>query len=96
MQSLPSILALRVSRALELRIGLQVKLRAELQKGDPLRPPCALRALFHCVASTLGGQRCGKAFGRAFGRAFVELRTELRAELLQGFGRAQCRTFAEL
>ena len=31
---------LRVSRALELRIGL----RAELQRGDPLRPPCAQRA----------------------------------------------------
>ena len=54
-------------------------------------------------ASTLGGQRCCKAFGKAFGRAFAELRTELRAELrtelraelraelLQGFG-----AFAEL
>ena len=40
------------------------------------------------MASTLGGQRCCKAFGRAFGRAFVKLRTELRAELLQGFVRA--------
>ena len=47
----PSILVLRVSRALELRI----RLRAELQGGDPLGPPCALRALFYCVASTLGG-----------------------------------------
>jgi hypothetical protein len=35
---LPSILVLRVSRALELRIGLQVELRAELQGGD-LGPP---------------------------------------------------------
>jgi hypothetical protein len=43
---LPSILVLRISRALELRIGLQVKLQAELQGGDPLGPPCALRALF--------------------------------------------------
>ncbi len=80
---------LRVSRALELRIGLRVKLRAELQaelqRGDPLGPlrtACSI----HCVASTLGGQRCCKAFGRAFGRAFAELRTELRAELLQSFG----------
>ena len=52
---LPSILVLRVSRALELRIGLRAELRAELQGGDPLRPPYALRALFHCVASTLRG-----------------------------------------
>ena len=41
---------LRVSRALELCIGLRVKLqaelRAELQRGDPLRPPCAQRAPF--------------------------------------------------
>jgi hypothetical protein len=87
---LPSILVLRVSRALELRIGLQVKLRAELQGGDPFGPPCALRAPFYCTASTIGGQRCCKAFGRAFGRAFVKLRTELRAELLQGFSRALC------
>ena len=36
---LPSILLLRVSRALELRIGL----RAELRGGDPLGPPA------HCV-----------------------------------------------
>ena len=70
---------LRVSRALELRIGLQ----AELQGGDPLGPPCALRALFPCVASTLRGQRCCKAFGRAFGRALAGLRMELLAELLQ-------------
>jgi hypothetical protein len=82
---LPSILMLHVSRALELRIGLQAGLRVELQGGDPLGPPCALRALFHCMASTLGRQRCCKAFGRAFGRALAELRTELRAELLQGF-----------
>jgi hypothetical protein len=44
------------------------------------------------VASTLGGQRCCKAFGRAFGRAFAELRTELRVELLQSF----CRALVEL
>jgi len=44
------------------------------------------------VASTLGGQRCCKAFGRAF----AELCTELRVGALQGFGRAQCRAFAEL
>ena len=37
------------------------------------------------MASTLGGQRCCKAFGRAF----TELRTELRAELF-------CRALAEL
>ena len=54
----------------------------------------------HCVASTLGGQRCYKAFGRAFGRAFAELgaelgaeplqgSVELSAELLQSFGRTQ-------
>jgi hypothetical protein len=43
---LPSILVLRISRALELCIGLQVKLQAELQGGDPLGTPCALRALF--------------------------------------------------
>jgi hypothetical protein len=61
-----------------------------------LDPPCALRALFYCVASILGRQRCCKAFGRAFGRALAEPRTELRAELLQGFGRARCRAFAEL
>ena len=66
---LPSILVLRVSRALELRIGL----RAELQGGDPLGPPCALRAPFYCMASTLGGQRCCKAFGGDFGRAFAGL-----------------------
>jgi hypothetical protein len=48
------------------------------------------------VTSTLGGQRCYKAFGRAFGRAFAELRTELRAELLQALGRAQCRALVEL
>jgi len=56
---LPSILVLRVSRALELRIGLRAglraELRAELQGGDPLGPPCALRALFYCVASILRG-----------------------------------------
>ena len=77
-----------VGRALELRIGLRVRLRTELQAalqgGDPLRTACSI----HCMASTLGRQRCCKAFGRAFGRAFAELRTELRAELLQGFGRA--------
>ena len=73
---------------MELRIGLHVELRAELQGGDPLGPPCALRTLFYYMASTLGGQRRCKAFGRAFGRAFVKLRTELRAELLQGFVRA--------
>jgi hypothetical protein len=39
---LPSILVLRVSRALELHIGLQ----AELQGVDPLGPPYALRAPF--------------------------------------------------
>ena len=83
---------LRVSRALELHIGLRTKLRAELQGGDPLHTACSI----HCVTSTLGGQRCRKAFGRAFGRSFVELRTELRAELLQGFGRARCRAFVEL
>jgi len=70
---LPSILVLRVSRALELRIGLRAELRAELQGGDPLGLPCALRALFHCVARTPSGQRCCKAFGIAFGRAFAEL-----------------------
>ena len=36
---LPSILMLHVSRALELRIGLRVGLRAEFQGGDPLGPP---------------------------------------------------------
>jgi hypothetical protein len=46
---------LRVSRALELRIGLRAELRADLQGGEPLGPPCALRALFYCVASTLRG-----------------------------------------
>ena len=87
MQNLPSILALRVSRASELRIGLRVKLQAELrvelQGGDPwtpLRTACSI----YCVASTLGGQRCCKAFGRAF----TELRVELRVELLLGFSRA--------
>ena len=49
------------------------------KRETPLDPP----------ASTLGGQRCCKAFGKAFGRAFAELctelRAELRAELLQGF-----------
>ena len=75
---------LRVSRALELRIGLRAELRAGIQGGDPLDLPgrsCSI---------SLRGQytRCCKAFGRAFGRAFVELRTELRAELLQGFGKA--------
>ena len=44
LQNVPSILVLRVSRALELRIGLRVKLRAELQAelqgGEPLGPPC--------------------------------------------------------
>ena len=54
----------------------------------PLRTTCSI----YCVASTLGGQRCCKAFGRAFSRALVEL----RVKLLQGFGRAQCRTFVEL
>ncbi len=44
----------------------------------------------HCAASTLGGQRCCKAFGRAFGSAFAELRTELRAGLLQSFSTAHC------
>ena len=89
---------LLVSRALELRIGLLVKLRAELraelQRGDlgPLRTACSI----HCVASTLGGQRCCKAFSRAFGRAFAELCMELRAELLQGFGRARWRALVEL
>ena len=90
---LPSILVLRVSRALGLRIGLRAEIRAELQGGDPLGPPCELRAPFYCMASTLDGQRCCKAFGRAFGSAFVKLRMELRAELLQGFGRAWCTAF---
>ena len=84
MQNLPSILVLHVSRALELCIGL----RAELQGGAPLCTACSI----HSVASTLGGQRCCKAFGRAF----AELCTEPRAKLLQGFGRAWCRAFAEL
>jgi hypothetical protein len=43
---LPSILVLRVSRVLELRIELRAELRAELQGGDPLGPPCVLRGLF--------------------------------------------------
>ena len=64
---------LRVSRALELRIGLRVKLRAglraELQGGDPLGPPCALRAPFtawpvHWV-------------GRGAAKSLVELLVEL-------------------
>jgi hypothetical protein len=47
---LSSILVLRVSRALELRIGL----RAELQGGDPLGPPaqcvlCFTAWLVYCV-----------------------------------------------
>jgi hypothetical protein len=50
---LPSILMLRVSRALELRIGLRVKLQVGLQGGDPLGPPCALRALFTIWAELL-------------------------------------------
>ncbi len=88
MQNLPSILVLRVSRALELcnRASSKALSRTSRRASrgrppwTPLRTACSIR----CVASTLGGQRCYKAFGRAFG----ELRTELRAELLQGFGRA--------
>jgi hypothetical protein len=71
---LPSILVLRVSRALELRIGLRAELRAELQGGDPFGPPCALRALFYCVASTLGGQSVAKPL--------IGLLVELLVELL--------------
>jgi hypothetical protein len=62
---LPSILVLRVSRALELRIGL----RAELQGGDPLDPPvhCVLYFtawLVHCV-------------GRGVAKPLAELLVEL-------------------
>ena len=56
---------LRVSRALKLRIGLWVELRAELQGGDPLGLPPA-----HCILYSLRGQ----SSCRAFGRTFAELR----------------------
>jgi len=59
LQNLPSILVLRVSRALELRIGLRVKpraeLRAELKVETPLDPPA------HCVLHSLRGQYTGWA-----------------------------------
>ena len=72
---LPGILVLRFSRALELHIGLRAELRAELQGGDPLGPPSAMRGQYtawaeYCKASD-------RAFGRAFGRALVELCVEL-------------------
>ena len=74
MQNLPSILVLHVSRALELCIGL----RAELQGGAPLCTACSI----HSVASTLGGQRCCKAFGRAqcFEVRHVDSATTYRAQ----------------
>ena len=52
---LPSILVLRVSRALELHIGLQ----AELQGGDPLGP--SWTPPVHCVLHSLLGQYTGWA-----------------------------------
>ena len=89
---LHSILMLRVSRALELGRGLRAGLRAELQGGDPLGPPCALCALFYCVASIPGGQRCCKAFGRAFGRVLAELWQSFVRSFVQSF----CRALVEL
>ncbi len=55
-------------------------------KGETPWTPLRTAYSIHCMARTLGGQRCCKAFGRAFGRAFAELRAELlqvelRAEL---------------
>ena len=85
MQNLPSILVLRVSRALELRIGLRVKLRAELraelQGGDPLGPP--LRAPFtawpvHWV-------------GRGAAKPLVELLVELLQSFVRSFVQSVCR-----
>ena len=84
----PSILVLRVSRALELRIGLRAELRAELQGGDPLGPPSTMRGRYTAWAECC--KAFDRAFGRAFGRAFVELYIELYAELLQSFSRARC------
>ena len=88
MQNLPSILVLRVSRALELRIGLRVKLRAELraelQRGDPLRPPCAQHGPFtvwpvHWV---------GRGAAKPLAEPLVELLVEPLVELSQSFVRS--------
>ena len=85
---LPSILVLRVSRALELRIGLRAglraELRAELQGGDLLGPPSAMRGQYTVWAECCKAfdRAFSRAFGRAFGRAFVELYTEVCIELL--------------
>ena len=92
---------LRVSRALELRIGLQVKLRAELQAelqgGDSLGPPCALRAPFtgwpvHWVGRGTTEPLVEllveplQSFVRSFVQNFCRALVELDAELLQSFG----------
>ena len=84
MQNLSSILALRVSRASELRIGL----RAELQGGDPRGPPCAPRALFtawpvHWV-------------GRGAAKPLVELLVELLQSFVRSFVQSFCGALVEL
>jgi hypothetical protein len=91
LQNLPSILALRVSRALELRIGLRVKLRAELQGGDPLGPPCALHTPSTAWPVHWVGRGAAKplvellqSFVRSFVQSFCRALAELDAELLQG------------
>ena len=66
---LPSILVLRVSRALELRIGLRAELQAELQGETPLDPPA------HCVLYfTAWLVYC---MGRSVAKPLVELLVEL-------------------
>ena len=83
LQNLPSILALRVSRALELRIGLQVKLRAELQGGDPLGPPLRTACSIYRV-------------GRALAEALVECLVELLQSFVWRFVQSFCRASVEL
>ena len=85
---LPSILVLGVSRALELCIGLRAELRAELQRGDPLRPPCAQRAPFtawpvHWV-------------GRGAAKPLVELLVELLQSFVRSFVQSFCRALVGL
>ena len=87
---------LRVGRALELRIGLRAGLRAELQGGDPLRPLCALPALFHCVASTLVGRGIAKPLVELLVGLLVELLVELWQSFVQSFVQGFCRALVEL
>jgi hypothetical protein len=72
---------LRVSRALELDIGFRAEFRAELQGGDLLGPPCALRAPFTAWPVRWVGRGAAKLLVELLVELLIELLVELLVEL---------------